>query len=106
MTNFETLTVLTSAVNYFTVAKIIDPTKWQPSMIRAFCTITGGQLNFTVDGTTPTTGATGVGHYAQAGDKLTITGEEDIRKFQCIAATATVTVACSYSNVDLGSTIK
>lgn len=99
--NTETISVLTSATNTFTAAKIKDDTKQIQYAQRAFCTLTGGQLNFTYDGaTTPTTTATGVGHYIASGSQLVITGYTSIRDFKAIAATGTVALTCSYEFVN------
>ena len=96
--NMETLSVLTSATKTFTAAQIQDATKQNHYAQRAFCTLSGGQMNFSFDGaTTPTTGATGVGHYAQSGDQIVLTGWQDIQNFTAIAATGTVSLTCSYS---------
>jgi len=97
LVNMEVISVLTSGVKTFTAASIKDDTKQGHYAKRAFCTVYGGQLNFTYDGvTTPTTGATGVGHYLQNGDSIAFDRYSDIRDFQAIAATATVTLTCSY----------
>jgi hypothetical protein len=98
--NFETLTVLTSAVKSFTTANIEDVTKGQQNALSVFCTVLVANINYTFDGTTPTTGDTGVGHRGAVGTWFKITGHARIKAFQAIAATATSTVTCTYSFAD------
>lgn len=56
----------------------------------AFITIETAAIRWTVDGTTPVVTATsgGTGHLANAGDVITLEGEDAIKKFRCINAVA------------------
>lgn len=94
---FEQLSIGKDAVVAFTAAKIYHAGQYQQYAQEAKCTVTTGAINYTVDGTTPTTTATGVGHTANIGDVLTIAGYDNISSFQAIAVTSTSsTVTCTY----------
>ena len=95
--NSETLSVLTSAVKTFTAASIVDTTKHQQIADVAYCSVSVGAINFTMDGTTPTTGSTGVGHPIAVGQTFSVTGIAYIRAVQMIAQSTTATVYCTYS---------
>lgn len=92
--NHESITVSSTAVG-FTAAKIIN----QPTTngvadpirrcVEAFVTVEDQPARYTYDGTTPTTGAAGVGHLLAAGDTLTIQGYEAISKFRIIRSGVT-----------------
>jgi uncharacterized membrane protein len=93
----ETLSVATTGTTAFTAAKIEDITKFQTNAQSAFCTVAVATINYTYDGTTPTTTTSGVGHKALAGTWFIITGHARLKNFLAIGETATSTVTCTYS---------
>lgn len=53
-------------------------------------------IRYTTDGTTPTTGASGVGHRANPDDVITLEGLQEIKNFKMIGETATAVVSVTY----------
>ena len=95
-TDFEQVTLANNAVSTLTAAKYHHAGAFQQDAIEAFCTLTVGSINYTTNGTTPTTTTGGVGHTMTTSDKLILTGP-DIAAFQGIATTAVAPIlSCSY----------
>lgn len=63
---------------------------------QAFITVVSNAIRWTVDGTTPTAGATGTGHDAVANDIIVLDGSDAIRQFKAIRATADATLKVTY----------
>jgi len=95
-TDFEQISVTSSPAVGFTATKISHSGAFQPYAQLAMCTLLGGPILFTTDGTTPTTSASGVGHTMNVGDVLHIWGYADIAKFLAIAVSTTGVLSCSY----------
>lgn len=76
----------------------VGGTQMQPTVLAslAMVQVTANAARYTLDGTTPTTGATGTGFDAAAGDFIVLDGFEAIRLFKIIGATATATVKVCY----------
>ena len=100
----ESLSVTTGAVVTLTATKYIsktltgypNPTEQKVLAEQAFITVVTNTVRWTVDGTTPTTGATGTGHDAAAGDVIVLDGHDAILSFKVIAATGTGTLKVTY----------
>jgi hypothetical protein len=56
------------------------------------CTVETNQMRFRVDGTDPTTT---VGHVANAGDTITLTGHDELRKFRAIRVASDGALHCT-----------
>jgi hypothetical protein len=95
--NMETLSPTTTVIATPTAASIQDVTKSPQGAIEAFITVGGaGGITFTIDGTTPTTGSSGVGHQVPVGSIIDLIGHSKIRNFQAIGTTTTSTLTCTY----------
>ena len=95
-TDFEQVTLANNAVSTLTVTKYYHAGTYNQNALEAFCTLTVGSINYTTNGTTPTTTTGGVGHTMTISDKLILTGA-DIAAFQGIATTAVAPIlSCSY----------
>lgn len=62
----------------------------------ALITVTGNAIRWTVDGTDPTTGATGTGHDAAVADVIILEGFDAIRRFKAIGQTGTGVLHVTY----------
>ncbi len=86
---FESLTVTSAAV------KTITSTTYNPTSAKVadecLCTLETASFRFRIDGTDPTTSE---GHLLNAGDILTLQGDQ-IGQFKAIASSTTCTLKCS-----------
>ncbi|HYE78032.1 MAG TPA: hypothetical protein VEI97_08605 [bacterium] len=92
--DFERITATTASVG-FTAAKmdkevtVNDPFSRIRRVAEVVITVETADIRWTCDGTTPTTTATtAIGHLAQAGDDIVLTGYDNIKAFRCINAVA------------------
>jgi hypothetical protein len=78
---------LTTDVNSSSATTKVDT---RPKAEEVIVTVETADIRWTIDGTTPVVTATsnGTGHIASAGDVLTITGYDNIRRFRAINAVA------------------
>lgn len=88
-TQFEQITVSSTVIG-FTASKIGTP---YPPAVAAACSLEGGSIRWTTDGTTPTTL---IGHLMVSGDKIMLKGRGDIQNFKAIRVTLDGTLSCSY----------
>ena|SRR2546428_12376997 len=100
----EQLSVTTAAVVTLTVAtynpstKVDDGTSVNQPANAALITqqTATNTVNFTMDGTTPTTGATGIGHTLLTNDNVVVFGLQNLKNFKMIATTGTCSVFITY----------
>ena len=82
-------TDISSAAN---IGRLFDPTDGIAKGLQvraALITVEIAPINFTMDGSTPTvTAGTNLGHQLAAGQSYVISGENNVRNFQCINAVA------------------
>jgi len=92
---FETVTVADSSTAL--TAATYSPTLQDKSRIRAFCTITGGQIRYRYDGTAPTST---VGHLASFGDVIYLEGTVNVENFRAIrTGDISATLSVTYERV-------
>ena len=97
ISNSEVLPFTSGGVVTFTSAKVNDVTKSPPKAVEAFIFVYGASgINFTVDGTTPTTSTSGVGIQIPANGTYDIVGQENVRDFQAIGTTGTGNIYATY----------
>jgi len=92
---FETVTVADSSKAL--TAGTYAPVNQDKSRIRAFCTLTGGQIRYRYDGTAPTNT---VGHLASFGDVIYLEGTVNVEQFRAIrTGDVSATLSVTYERV-------
>lgn len=91
---FEQLTISTVVLPLTALTYIVDSSGEKAK--RAVITITGAQIRYTYDGTTPTSS---VGHLVNPFDVITIIGSDNISNFKAIrAGSSDAIISVTYEN--------